>query len=110
MDEETRNEILIDLLIGAICKRPDMYIGRGDGLFDAAVAYLLGWFGALAQCGAQIEDVNAWDGFGDWLHEKFHCPKSRSVLHRLRGTCPDDRAALERLAALWSEYRGRMDG
>jgi hypothetical protein len=107
MSTDPRNRIPIDLLIGGICKRPAMYVGCGSDMYHAATAFLCGWFAGLAEGLPEDADVAAWSDFNDWLHDRLRCPKSIVVLARLGDGCPDDIAALEKLAALWSEYRGQ---
>lgn len=103
MKRQADERVSIDVMFGAISKRPDMYV-MGE-LFPGVVNYLSGFHSALACSGAAKEEVATLDGFFDWLYEKLDWPKSLVIWGEFRQRHPDDKAALEQLAAYWSEYR-----
>jgi hypothetical protein len=95
----------VDREIEYICKYPDMVTGYDT--FDSVMAYLTGFFNALAWCKeapeAAQEAASEWFHFDVWLLEKF--PHYHAPHAALRAASSDDKAALENLAALWADFR-----
>jgi hypothetical protein len=104
MKRQAEDRFDVDALIGAICKRPQMYV-MGE-LFPGVMNYLSGFHSALAWSGAAKEEVAVLDGFFNWHYEKLDRDKSLVTWDEFRQRHPDDHTALKQLAAYWSEYRG----
>lgn len=94
------------LLLEGMCKRPDMYTPHGT--FDEIMAHLNGFFSGVRLYreapDSATEALTQWEDFLlVWLRERFS--DYQHPAQALRAASSDDKAALENLAALWSEYQ-----
>lgn len=101
----TAPDLQVLTLVATVCRSPEIF--TLDGTFPEVVAFLAGYYIALEWRRAAPDDVAEWKGFGEWLSERFQRGPCEPHFGALRRACPNDEAALEQLAALWSEYRSR---
>jgi hypothetical protein len=84
-------------LLGHICLRPGMYVGRPDFAFVAA--FLNGYDFARSPQSRELSQ------FGAWLARKFRYPSNFPWDRNLLRHCGDDPVvALRRLPELYDEY------
>jgi hypothetical protein len=107
MDCTPKDSRSIDGEIEHICKYPDMVTGYDT--FDSVMAYLTGLYNGIEWCKvapeAAQEAATEWWHFCLWLLKVFpHCHAPHAAL---RADYSEDKAVLNNLAALWSEYRAR---
>jgi hypothetical protein len=98
-------------LVENLCKRPDMYTGRGtyDSVMDLLNGFSLGIAIGLGEPEAAQEATAEWQGFFVWLDERGIFSNYQNAYAGLRtglrAAHSTDKGALDSLAELWAKYQ-----